>query len=120
MNPGYDQTPGGANAFLEAARWLQGILTGSLAISVAVIAVASIGFMMLKGRIGIRRSVTILTGCFILFGASTIVAGLKDLARPTAMVAQPTAPMRRSPLLERPAPLDSAEADPYAGAALRR
>ena len=36
--------------------------------SVAVIAVALVGFMMLTGRINWRFGATVIIGCFILFG----------------------------------------------------
>ena len=47
---------------------------------VAVIAVASIGFMMLTGRMNWRYGATLILGCFILFGAASIVAGIQSSA----------------------------------------
>jgi hypothetical protein len=61
--------------------WLEGTLLGTIATIVAVISVASIGFMALTGRVGLRRAATVILGCFILFGASSIVAGLEGMAR---------------------------------------
>ena len=46
----------------------------------AVIAVAIIGYMMLVGRFDWRRGIVTLVGIFIIFGAVTIVAGLRSLA----------------------------------------
>jgi type IV secretion system protein VirB2 len=46
----------------------------------AVIAVAAVGFMMLTGRINWRYGVTVVLGCFILFGAASIVAGIHSTA----------------------------------------
>ncbi|NWE54557.1 TrbC/VirB2 family protein, partial [Brevundimonas sp. P7753] len=57
------------NVFLEGTQWVQELLLGPVATSIAVIAVAAIGLLMLSGRMNIRRSATVLVGCFILFGA---------------------------------------------------
>jgi len=42
--------------------------------------VAAVGLMMLTGRLNWRMGVTVILGCFILFGASAIVAGIKQAA----------------------------------------
>lgn len=68
--------PQGSGAIVAAMAWLQGTLLGTIATVVAVIAVASVGFMMLTGRINWRYGATVILGCFILFGASSIVAGI--------------------------------------------
>jgi type IV secretion system protein VirB2 len=47
---------------------------------VAVIAVAVVGFLMLTGRINWRYGATVIVGCFILFGAATIVGGIRSTA----------------------------------------
>ena len=46
----------------------------------ASVAVAVIGYMMLTGRFDWRRGVVTLVGIFIIFGAVTIVAGIRSLA----------------------------------------
>ena len=51
-----------------------------MATTAAVIAVAVVGLMMLTGRIDWRRGLTVILGAFILFGAATIVAGIKGAA----------------------------------------
>ena len=76
--------PQGSSVLVSAVSWLQGTLLGTIATVVAVIAVASVGFMMLTGRINWRYGVTVILGCFILFGASSIVAGIHS----TAMLGQ--------------------------------
>ena len=63
-----------------AVNWLQGTLMGTVATVAAVIAVATVGFMMLTGRINWRYGVTVIIGCFVLFGASSIVAGIHSTA----------------------------------------
>jgi type IV secretion system protein VirB2 len=72
--------PAGSGAIVSAVRWLQGTLLGTIATVVAVIAVASVGFMMLTGRMNWRYGATVIIGCFILFGAASIVAGIQSTA----------------------------------------
>src|SRR5690242_3772013 len=72
--------PAGSGVLVSAVNWLQGTLMGTVATVAAVIAVASVGFMMLTGRINWRHGVTVILGCFVLFGASTIVAGIHSTA----------------------------------------
>jgi type IV secretion system protein VirB2 len=72
--------PAGSNVLVSAVGWLQGTLLGTVATVAAVIAVAAVGFMMLTGRINWRYGVTVILGCFILFGASSIVAGIHSTA----------------------------------------
>ena len=72
--------PAGSGVLVSAVRWLQGTLLGTVATVVAVIAVASIGFLMLTGRINWRYGATVIIGCFILFGAASIVAGIQSTA----------------------------------------
>lgn len=70
--------PEGSGAIVSAVRWLQGTLLGTVATVVAVIAIASVGFLMLTGRINWRYGATVILGCFILFGAASIVAGIQS------------------------------------------
>jgi type IV secretion system protein VirB2 len=72
--------PAGSGPIIAALGWVQGTLLGHVATAVAVIAVAMIGFMMLTGRINWRTGATVVLGCFILFGATTIVAGIQAAA----------------------------------------
>lgn len=65
---------------VSAVHWLQGTLLGTVATVVAVIAVASVGLLMLSGRINWRHGATVIVGCFILFGAASIVAGIQSTA----------------------------------------
>ena len=110
--------PAGSSALLAAVQWLQGTLLGTLATTVAVIAIAWIGFGMLAGRINIQRGATAILGCFIVFGASGIVAGLfrtiqtvgPQTEQPSAMILAPPPPPIITP---KPVPYD-----PYAGASV--
>jgi len=72
--------PSGTNPITAALAWLQGTLLGTVATAVAVIAVAAVGFMMLTGRMNWRYGITVIIGCFILFGAASIVAGIRQSA----------------------------------------
>src|SRR5690348_9201922 len=72
--------PQGSGVLVSAVGWLQGTLLGTIATVAAVIAVATVGFMMLTGRINWRYGATVILGCFILFGASSIVAGIHSTA----------------------------------------
>lgn len=72
--------PQGSGVLVSALNWLQGTLLGTIATVAAVIAVAAVGFMMLTGRINWRYGVTVVLGCFILFGATSIVAGIHSTA----------------------------------------
>ncbi|RYD63524.1 MAG: type VI secretion protein [Sphingomonadales bacterium] len=72
--------PAGSGVLVSAVRWLQGTLLGTIATVVAVIAVACVGLLMLTGRINWRYGATVIIGCFILFGAASIVAGIQSTA----------------------------------------
>jgi len=72
--------PNGSAPLVSAVQWLQGTLLGTVATVVAVIAVACVGLMMLTGRINWRHGSIVILGCFILFGAASIVAGIQSTA----------------------------------------
>jgi type IV secretion system protein VirB2 len=112
----------GQSAFAAAVQWLEGTLLGSLAMAIAVIAVACVGLLLLSGRIDVRRGAQVIFGCFILFGASSIAAGMMrivgDENAPAAVTPAPAPP---SPVYVPPAattPIRAVPYDPYAGAAL--
>lgn len=70
--------PSGSGPIVGAVQWLQGTLLGTVATVLAVIAVACVGLLMLTGRIDWRRGSVVILGCFILFGAVSIVAGIRS------------------------------------------
>lgn len=72
--------PQGSGVIINAVDWLQGTLMGTVATVAAVIAVACVGFMMLTGRVNWRHGAVVILGCFILFGAASIVAGIRTAA----------------------------------------
>lgn len=114
-------SPAGSSVLVAAISWLQDVLLGTAATSIAVIAIAAIGFGMLTGRVNIRHGATVILGCFILFGASTIVNGLRYAASgvggydppPVIVAAPPPPPPPHVQPSKTPAPYD-----PYAGASV--
>ena len=72
--------PAGSGPIAGAVDWLQGTLLGNVATAVAVIAVAAVGFMMLSGRVNWKYGATVVMGLFILFGAASIVGGIRSVA----------------------------------------
>lgn len=69
--------PQGAGPIVAALSWMQGTLMGNVATTIAVMAVAAVGFLMLTGRLNWRFGATVVLGCFILFGAGAIVSGIQ-------------------------------------------
>jgi type IV secretory pathway VirB2 component (pilin) len=117
LSPSLNDPPE-ASVLLAAVQWIDGVLRGDLATVIAVIAVASVGFAMLTGRIDVRRGGRIILGCFILFSASAIANGLRSAAQnPDAEYSEavPAPP----PVFVRPQRTDAANPyDPYAGASV--
>ena len=83
-SPAYAQLaasdPAGSGAIGNAADWLQGTMLGNVATAIAVMAVAAVGFMMLTGRINWRYGATVVLGLFVVFGAASIVSGIRSAA----------------------------------------
>lgn len=76
--------PRGSGPIVAAVDWVQATLLGNIATTIAVIAVAIVGFMMLSGRVNWRHGAMVIAGCFVLFGATVIVAGIQTAAQLTA------------------------------------
>jgi type IV secretory pathway VirB2 component (pilin) len=72
--------PQGSGPIVAALGWMQGTLLGNVATTAAVIAVAVVGLMMLTGRMNWRFGATVIVGCFVLFGATAIVSGIRSAA----------------------------------------
>lgn len=115
-------SPPGSSPILAAVLWVQGVLLGTVATVIATIAIAALGFMMLSGRLPVRRGMVAILGCFILFGASSLAnsirAGLVDMggAPEPVPVAYSTPPPAPRPVI--PATPPPPQADPFAGAAV--
>ena len=112
--------PAGENPLVLVVFWIEGALLGNIATAVAVITIASVGFLMVTGRIDTRRAARVVFGCFIIFGASTIAGGILGAiqsGRGDSELAQAPPPPPPVPLP--PAiPQATNPYDPYAGAAL--
>lgn len=116
---GFLADPVATSPLAAAASWIEQTLLGTVATAIAIVCVASVGWLMLAGRLEVRRGLTVVLGCFVLFGATTIVGGLMNAVR-----GQANAPVVQSappPTVEVPEVGNSvAPYDPYAGASVRR
>jgi len=110
--------PIGSSPIAAAALWLQGTLLGTIATTVAVVAIASVGLMMLTGRVNVRRGVTVAMGCFVLFGASSIAAGIRMATSDLGGGAAAQAAIDPPPAVV--IPKRPPNYDPYAGASVPR
>lgn len=102
--------------------WVTGLLGGSIAVSLCVIAMAVLGMLMLTGRLHLRRGLQVVLGCFLLLGTPLLVDALttrtdrvRDL-EPAAIVLASPAPQTLRPVDNR----SSNPFDPYSGATLPR
>lgn len=112
--------PTGTQPLLTAARWVEGTLLGSTAVAITTLAVATLGLLMLNGRVPVRRGTTVLVGCFVLLGAATLANGIMGVtgAGRTAEVSSVSTDAG-VPVPTSPPPPDQPQVyDPYAGAAV--
>ena len=119
--------PPATSAIGSATSWVSDLLFGPLATIIAVIAIAWVGFAMLSGRVDIRRGLSVVLGCFFLFGAQGIVEleeQVKAIASGRANLGSqsvhPTVGASPPPSFSKASKIDgTANAfDPYAGAAV--
>ena len=103
-----------------ASEWVQGVLGGSLATSLSVIAIAILGVLLLIGRLQVRRSVEVVLGCFLLLGAGLLAVELQQLAGRAADGGLTSGEQIIVPQAQPSPPPPPAHYDPYAGASLRR
>ncbi|WP_186443246.1 MULTISPECIES: TrbC/VirB2 family protein [unclassified Sphingobium] len=99
----------------SATNWIEQLMLGSPATVAATLAVAIVGFQLFEGRMDWRRGVRTTVGCFLIFGAPVIAAGL-------LMPVSTSAVSSSHPIIEAevapPPPRAAQPYDPYAGAAL--
>lgn len=113
LDPPYDSSLRGS------IDWITGTLLGDIAIAVCILGVAAVGFIMLTGRLPLRRGVQAIIGCFVLLGAPAIAAtftgfwqeGISEVPQQTYAAEPELAAPREE--------LPPAQYDPYAGASLR-
>jgi type IV secretory pathway VirB2 component (pilin) len=103
------------NALSSAIEWVAAVMFGQAATIMAVIAVASLGFIMLSGRLPMRRGVPVILGCFIIFSSGSVASGLLVAADQAGgegvlIPAAPSAPVY-TPTVPKAEPYD-----PYSGA----
>ncbi|HEX8527862.1 TrbC/VirB2 family protein [Allosphingosinicella sp.] len=105
---------------VAAVSWLQFAFLGTIATTVAIIAVSAVGFMMLAGRASVRHGAGVIVGSFMLFGASSIVAGIQSsVASPDFVsVSNVPPPPATTPQTTAPAVSPPPADDPYAAASV--
>jgi type IV secretory pathway VirB2 component (pilin) len=116
MAQSFDPGAPSGNSLLAATQWVEGVLLGGFGTTVAVIAVASVGMVMLNGQASPRRALQVVLGAFILFGAPLIAHGLAGLVRSGS--GGPNATGYRMQVQVPPSPSMPPSFDPYAGAAV--
>lgn len=110
----------GSSAVTSAVGWAAGTLLGTFATAIAIVAIASVGFLMFTGRIDAHRAAQAVFGCFVIFGASTIAGGIlgaisgRDSASELAQAAPPPPPLSSPPASVH---LNSTAYNPYASPA---
>lgn len=110
--------PGNSASLLAAITWVRVLITGTTATVIATIAVAGVGFVMLQGRLPLRRGAVVVMGCFVIFGANAIAEGLMAVGKSTT---QMTSAIGTEPLPLSPRPVTPPQPsvyDPYAGASV--
>lgn len=108
---------GQEDALGAAAGWLTSLVTGGLALTICLMAVALLGLLMFSGRLPVRAGLRTILGCFVLLGAPIIASAFLQFAERNAGSEGQTPPAMISS--ER-APLPQSTYDPYAGASLRQ
>ncbi len=96
---------------------MNGVLMGSVALTLCILAVAILGLTMLWGRIPLRRSLQVVLGCFIILGAPILAAALQQPWSGFGQTGPSIQPPQRQAEPGRP-DLPPADYDPYAGAAM--
>lgn len=102
----------------SAGELTQGVLGGTLATTLCVIAVAILGLLLLSGRLQVRRSVEVVLGCFLLLGAGLLAVQLQQLASGAAGAGTTGSEQVIVRAPAEAAPLPPANYDPYARASL--
>lgn len=106
------------SALADAVHWIESSLTGSVATSIAVIALAVSAIAMLQGRVDIGRLGKVALGAFILFGspflANELVHSLSSRDPIDTQIANAGQSISPAPTIPKNAPVN----DPYAGASV--
>jgi type IV secretion system protein VirB2 len=65
----------------DVSEYIQNFMTGRFATSLAVIAVAVVGYLFWSGQVAARAALSVVVGIAIVFGSAQIVAILEAVAR---------------------------------------
>lgn len=98
-----------------AAAWVEHLLSGTVALAVATIAVALLGLALMTGRVTARRGLEVVAGIFLIFGAPVVSAGLLGERTVSRDAAAPIPPQGAAVATVPPRP---SVYDPYAGASV--
>lgn len=101
--------------FLDAVRWIEDLMIGPVAALVATVGIAVIGLLFLNGTVHWNRAAKALLGCFVIFGAPSISAGLLN---PVGTIFSTSHIQNDTAEFLGPPPRPPEQYDPYAGAAL--
>lgn len=112
----------GSEGLSAASQWLIELLGGQFVTTIAVLAIAFLGYEMLTGRISMSHALRVVLGCFILLGSSAIARGLIDAghgvekAAPVGLPTSTASPAAvNSPVYREPSgPANGNPFDPYA------
>ncbi|MGC6331808.1 TrbC/VirB2 family protein [Rhizorhabdus sp. FW153] len=109
-----------AASMVTSIQWVRDALLGSVATAVATVAVGSLGYLAFNGHVDIRRAWKTILGCFIIFAAPSIAAGIRGVASDLLGGSQAPVPDGLANHSTREALQDTSQAarDPYAGAAV--
>jgi type IV secretory pathway VirB2 component (pilin) len=104
------------SALLSALDWVQTLLLGTIGTTLASLAIAFIGFSMLRGMFSLRDGARVITGIFILFGAPIIARGLTGAPQSEPVRQEIIMPPTLGPSSAKvPASTNSNPFDPYLG-----
>lgn len=101
-----------------ASSWIIGLVGGSVATALCVIAIAAVGYQLLSGKLVPLRAAQVFLGAFVLLGSATIASALirgsgfqTRIVQNSPIMLKPTSsPVQQDTLLPERA------LDPYAGA----
>ena len=88
------------------------LINGQLATTIAVLAVAFIGYQMMLGRIPVKRAFQAILGCFVLFGSPGIARSIMDFTDLSPRF-EPAVVYRAGPSYAVPTPALNSSANPF-------
>lgn len=98
--------------------WVAELMTGSIAVTLCILAVAFVGFAMLRGTLPIKRGMFVALGAFVLLAAPVVATGFTSLWQSQSVVSYAPETFVSEDLGPRE-DLPPSDYDPYAGVSLR-